>query len=195
VINFMYHSLGAKDSGNKKEGTKRDLLGRLRMAKVDVNGDGKLDVDEFIALFENVSVACQGSLVVLFTSHRSRTHAPLALPMPTVCCTCVRVLFAAVSGGQPTVGAAVERQGQRRREPGGAGHRDAAAKGPELVGRLRRRSNRRTAHTHKHTRLWLHGLMYIVVSTGFQCHLHFTPCAVLKSYLMHMYVWSIVHFF
>jgi EF-hand domain pair len=56
VINFMYHSLGAKDSGNKKEGTKRDLLGRLRMAKVDANGDGKLDVDEFIALFENVSV-------------------------------------------------------------------------------------------------------------------------------------------
>jgi len=55
---------------------------------VDANGDGKLDVDEFIALFENVSVACQGSLVML---SRTIAHAP---PPPSLCpclpsvCTC-----------------------------------------------------------------------------------------------------------
>jgi hypothetical protein len=46
----MYHSLGCGNAKNK-EAAKADM-----MQRVDANGDGKLDVTEFITLFEQVYI-------------------------------------------------------------------------------------------------------------------------------------------
>ena len=46
----MYHSLGCGTAKNK-DAAKADM-----MQRVDANGDGKLDANEFIALFEQVYI-------------------------------------------------------------------------------------------------------------------------------------------
>ena len=50
VVEFMYHSLGCGTAKNK-DAAKADM-----MQRVDANGDGKLDANEFIALFEQVYI-------------------------------------------------------------------------------------------------------------------------------------------
>ena len=49
VVDFMYHSLGHREGTRHMAAAKKDLLQR-----VDANGDGKLDCQEFIDLFEQL---------------------------------------------------------------------------------------------------------------------------------------------